>query len=112
MRLRNPETGVIPQDMRARELAFAKKLPVKQTLAAKNGTAEEWSYRGPDNVGGRTRALAIDINYDGSTNQRILAGGVSGGMYKSEDGGASWQLTSNLDQIASVNGCSTGPKQP
>ena len=112
MRLRNPETDVIPQNMRARELAFAKKLPIKRTFSPKQRSAETWSYRGPDNVGGRTRALAIDINFDGSSNRRILAGGVSGGMYKSEDGGASWELTSNLDEIASVTAVAQDPSNP
>ena len=111
MRLRNPETGEIPSDMRKRELAFVENLPSKPSFAAKNG-AETWSYRGPNNVGGRTRALAIDINYDGSSNQRILAGGVSGGMYKSEDSGQSWTLTSDQSKLASVTAVAQDPNNP
>lgn len=44
-----------------------------------------WTHRGPWNVGGRTRALALDIS--DPTEQTILAGGVSGGMWRSTDGG-------------------------
>ncbi|MBA6156695.1 thrombospondin type 3 repeat-containing protein [Tenacibaculum sp. S7007] len=39
-----------------------------------------WVERGPDNVGGRTRALIFDPN--DSTNETVFAGGVSGGLWK------------------------------
>ena len=46
-----------------------------------------WSGLGPDNVGGRTRAIVIDRN-----NPNImLAGGVAGGVYVSFDASQSWQ---------------------
>jgi len=45
-----------------------------------------WTQRGPDNVAGRSRSIAID-----PTNpQRIWVGAVSGGLWKSDNGGASW----------------------
>ena len=40
----------------------------------------EWEERGPDNVGGRTRALLFDPN--DTTNETVFAGGVSGGLWK------------------------------
>jgi len=104
-RLRDPQTGRIPEKMRARELAFAQKIPNRGLVLKKGETplfAETWSRRGPINVGGRTRALAIDLNYNGNSNRRILAGGASGGMFLSEDDGASWKLTTTLAQLASV----------
>lgn len=46
----------------------------------------KWESKGPDNMGGRTRALVVDKD-----NPNILiAGGVSGGIYKSTDGGITW----------------------
>ena len=39
-----------------------------------------WISRGPDNVGGRTRAIMFDPN--DSTNETVFAGGVSGGLWK------------------------------
>ena len=50
-----------------------------------------WSEIGPYDVGGRTRGLAID-----QRNSNILmAGGASGGIWKSTDGGKTWMLKSN-----------------
>jgi hypothetical protein len=45
-----------------------------------------WEFAGPDNIGGRTKALVID-----NTNPNILyTGGVSGGIFKSTNKGGSW----------------------
>ncbi|MFK5878813.1 MAG: T9SS type A sorting domain-containing protein [Flavobacteriaceae bacterium] len=42
-----------------------------------------WEERGPDNVGGRTRAIMYDPN--DATNKRVFAGGVSGGLWVNDD---------------------------
>src|SRR5205085_7109950 len=62
--LRDPRANAIPDGIRKRELAFARTLPRRvtpgrglTTTAAGNIT---WTERGPNNVGGRTRAFAID----------------------------------------------------
>ncbi|MGB1210242.1 MAG: thrombospondin type 3 repeat-containing protein [Lacinutrix venerupis] len=39
-----------------------------------------WIERGPNNVGGRTRAIMFDPN--DTTNETLFAGGVSGGLWK------------------------------
>ncbi|WP_052158320.1 thrombospondin type 3 repeat-containing protein [Lacinutrix jangbogonensis] len=50
-----------------------------------------WVERGPNNVGGRTRAIMFDPN--DSTNETLFAGGVSGGLWKNikiSDANSSW----------------------
>lgn len=42
-----------------------------------------WQERGPNNVGGRTRAIAFDPN-DG-TNKKVWAGGIGGGLWYTND---------------------------
>ncbi len=42
--------------------------------------SNSWVERGPDNVGGRTRALVFDPN--DATQETVYAGGVSGGLWK------------------------------
>ncbi len=45
-----------------------------------------WVERGPNNIGGRTRAIIIDP----SNVNRMFAGSVGGGIWRSTNGGASW----------------------
>ena len=91
-RLMDPAIGAIPPMIREKELAFAATLPDDRSAQARRvGINGDWNFRGPWNVGGRTRALAIDV-----TNENVLlAGGVSGGMWRSTDGGNSWSRVSD-----------------
>ena len=106
--LRNPATNEIPFNIREKELQFAKSI---QTAEKKVATMTEplskafnlsnWESIGPNNIGGRTRALAYDIS--DNTFNTILAAGISGGMWKTTDGGTSWNRTTTLQQLAAVS---------
>ena len=65
-----------------------------------------WKEAGPIDVGGRTRALAVDVTNPNT----ILAGGVSGGMWKSTDKGATWQMKSTTSQVLSVTSLAQDPR--
>lgn len=83
----NPPGGQLPPDIRKRELDFAKK--IKSNNSASRAIGDYiWKHRGPINVGGRTRALVQDITNDNI----IIAGGVSGGLWRSTDKGLHWDL--------------------
>lgn len=105
MRLRDPQTGKIPTGIREKELAFASELPgfVSPILKQNNASSLElpsltWKSRGPWNLGGRTRAFALDV-----TNENILiAGAASGGMWRSTNSGASWTMTTGIQQHRSI----------
>ncbi|HEX6981760.1 MAG TPA: T9SS type A sorting domain-containing protein [Balneolaceae bacterium] len=101
--LRDPATNSYPEDLRARELSYARSLPtfrqVKSKMKGKAAQVEgfNWSSAGPTDVGGRTRALAVDRR-DSSI---VIAGGVSGGIWKSNDGGDTWQMkTPDLENLS------------
>lgn len=100
MKYRDPATGTIPTDVREMERRFAARMSGAYG-AVKHGDhlqQERWQSRGPWNVGGRTRAFALD-----ATDERTLvAGGISGGMWRSTDGGLAWTKTTTPDQIHSV----------
>jgi photosystem II stability/assembly factor-like uncharacterized protein len=64
-----------------------------------------WFFRGPDNIGGRTRAFLIDRN---NPNLRF-AGAVSGGLYRSETGGSSWVSVNAMQENLNVS-CITQTK--
>jgi len=97
-RLRNPITNEIPRNIGIKEIAFVNKL-AKQTSKTHHSITDEWVSRGPYNIGGRTKALALDILDENV----ILAGCVSSGMWKSTDGGSSWTKTTAPDQLHSVS---------
>lgn len=58
-----------------------------------------WTEMGPNNIGGRTRALMIDKDYSNV----IYAGGVAGGLFKTKSSGTVW---SRLN-LYTINGSDT-----
>ncbi len=105
LKYRDLVTGVIPEGIRDRELAFAEQLPGSTAAilaATKQGEDVQqygaWTHRGPANIGGRTRAIAFDVDNDAT----MLAGAVSGGVWKTTDSGSTWKLTTRPFQLHSV----------
>ncbi|MBX7045476.1 MAG: T9SS type A sorting domain-containing protein [Ignavibacteria bacterium] len=103
-KLRDPVTNKIPENIRQKELEFASKLPKREGDAP---NALTWSERGPNNVGGRTRAILGDIN-DTSI---IIAGGISGGIWRSTNSGVNWVERTTLTQLHNST-CITQDKRP
>ncbi len=62
-------------------------------------TDHYWNEMGPDNIGGRTRAIAAVIPQDGSEETVLYAGAISGGLWKSDNGGNDWNQLFGLDQM-------------
>ncbi|MGB0522091.1 MAG: CARDB domain-containing protein [Flammeovirgaceae bacterium] len=95
LRHKNPSTGAIDAGIQGRSLAFAKSLNTSfagaRTTAAGDQTSP-WTQRGPYNVGGRTRAIGYDVRNE----DILLAGSVSGGMWRSTDQGANWTRVTAL----------------
>lgn len=91
LKKQNPNTKEIPKNIHLDEHAFVNKI-------AQANTTIDWFSRGPLNVGGRTRALALDIDDD----KRILVGGVSGGIWYSNDLGTSFNKATTPQQFHSV----------
>ncbi|MCX6155535.1 MAG: T9SS type A sorting domain-containing protein [Candidatus Kapabacteria bacterium] len=110
MKLRDPLTKNIPENIRARELAFAQTLPGAMIdLKYRNNfmAANNWKRLGPYNVGGRTRAIEIDVDNENI----IIAAGVSGGIWRSTDAGNSWTRALKPNQLSSVT-CITQDTRP
>ena len=105
--LADPKTGEISPDMRKKELGFAasQQQLLNATLLAPNDGSQatsvqdlNWSQVGPSNFGGRTRALGMDVRDE----NLLLAGGVSGGVWRSVNQGESWVRSSTPEEIQSV----------
>jgi len=106
--LRDPATNEIPPNIRQRELAYARTLPKTDlTLTNRAGLLQfDWQEAGPNDVGGRTRALAVDV----TNSNVIIAGGVSGGIWKSTDNGQSWLCKSDPSVNLSVTSVAQDPR--
>jgi parallel beta-helix repeat protein len=98
--LADPATGKIPREapILAANAALKAK-PFKPAPYAQLTPAELTVVpRGPNNLGGRTRALGIDKR----NAQIMMAGSVSSGLYRSTNGGTTWNRIAPIGQIHNV----------
>ena len=102
MKLKDPQTGMIPSGIRARELAYVSRLPMHST---KEG--QSWTWRGPANIGGRMLCIVVDI----ADEYHLLAGSASGGMWESPDRGLNWHKSTSPDAEQSAT-CLVQDKRP
>lgn len=89
------------RSMRAFSVTLDRERPSLAARALSRNTAADatlarWSWLGPGNIGGRTRTLVIDPQQT----ETMYTGGVSGGVWKTTDGGAAWRPTG--DTLANI----------
>ena len=104
--LKNPHTGKIPALIREKEVSFSKRILEETNKSTSARRSDRWRNRGPFNVGGRTRALALDRRNENI----ILAAGVSGGLWRSQDGGNSWKEVTDNSQPPSITCIAQDPR--
>lgn len=102
---RDPETGVIPAGAGIFDLEIAKEID-QNAPARKSNVTLSWDHAGPNNVGGRTRALAADKDNP----DVLLAGAVAGGIWKSEDSGQSWRQVANTNLLPGITSIAQDPR--
>ena len=92
-RLKSNENGEIPIQavLQARRDVESR----KSNRSSSSNTTLLWTEMGPDNVGGRTRAILIDKD----NSNKIYAGGVSGGLWRSDNAGLTWNIVPGTDQL-------------
>lgn len=103
MMLVDPKTGELPPGIKHLEHEFAKRFknneePLPSIEGAEGTENLDWESIGPNNIGGRTRAIAMDVRDENV----MLAAGVSGGVWRTEDGGNTWTKTTAPQQLHSV----------
>ena len=85
MRTINPLTGQVDVDAAYDGYQQAEMMSFNKTGLGSG--LLQWTEMGPDNIGGRCRAIIIDKD----SNNVIYAAGVTGGIFKSNDAGATWK---------------------
>jgi hypothetical protein len=112
--IKDPVTNGIPARIHERELAAARLIPLKGSTplgASRNNALNTYYPAGPNNQGGRTRAFAYDLRFNGVSNRVMICGGVSGGIMRSNDGGLTWTRVSPDNEIHNVT-CITQDPRP
>ncbi len=92
----NQITGEINYDEVMAGINQANKLPKSKASLGLN-----WRFKGPDNIGGRTRAFIIDRN----NKNHLLTAGVAGGVFESFDAGQTWNeydLTYSVKNVSCI----------
>jgi photosystem II stability/assembly factor-like uncharacterized protein len=79
-----------------------------QVLASIGAAARPWTWLGPSNWGGRTRAFAIDP----TDPDVMLAAGITGGVWRSEDAGKLWSPLTDTFSNISVGVLELDPSNP
>ena len=69
-----------------------------QNMSYAKTTAFSFVEEGPDNVGGRTRAISVHPTND----DYIIAGAVTGGLFKSTNGGNNWNRVQGWDNATEL----------
>jgi Secretion system C-terminal sorting domain len=108
MLLVDPATGRIPREagLRAGEAAKkAKDFKIPSSLNTRSPSIGV-TQRGPNNLGGRTRAIGIDVR----NASIMIAGSVSSGVYRSTDGGGSWTRVAPIGQIHNITSIAQDPR--
>ena len=101
MRL-NEKTGTIEYEWVAEAISKAYN---KQSLNRRLNKAINWTNLGPDNIGGRVRAL----QFDKDSLRNMWLGCVSGGMWKSNTSGQSWYPVTAPEQNQHVTAVAQTP---
>jgi hypothetical protein len=101
------ENGEISADIYAESQEQYNELIAQQGLNAASAGIDtgSWNWIGPGNIGGRVRALAIHP----SDKNIMWAGGISGGIWKTINGGASWQIQDDFMESMAVTSIVINP---
>ncbi len=107
------KTGQVPRERLLTAYKYAdslRKTPSnKRVLGAIGGIL--WEERGPNNVGGRTRAVMYDLN--DATGKTVWAGGVGGGLWKTTDITAStvqWTASNDFFSNLAITAIAQDPR--
>jgi hypothetical protein len=105
--LHDPATGVIPRDAFQKDVALLAAIKDRQSHAGFRQTINNaYTAAGPSQNGGRTRAVAYDLRNNGV----MLAAGISGGIFRSTDGGANWSFSNPINDVRIVSCFAQDPR--
>jgi hypothetical protein len=84
--------GIPPANSTSQALAHIRRM---QPMASSRYDLPKWLERGPTNIPGRTKCIAIDP----TDPKKYILATAGGGLWRSADGGATWTNTDGLPRI-------------
>lgn len=111
---RDPATGEVPRERLWQAIAMAEDLRAQMVQGKVAGALSmNWTERGPSNVGGRTRAILVDLA--DPSRKTIFSAGVGGGVWKTTDITApvtAWTSVNDLFANIAVTAMCQSPLSP
>src|SRR4030095_3748777 len=107
--IKDPVLNQLPRNIAVREMSQAFTILQKQynnNIIARGDNLNTYLPAGPNNIGGRTRAIAFDKR----NSNIIIAGCISGGIYRSSDGGNNWTRVTPQDQLHNFSTVAQDPR--
>ncbi|MFQ5629704.1 MAG: WD40/YVTN/BNR-like repeat-containing protein, partial [bacterium] len=98
--------GTADRDAHLQAIASAKAM--NRRLKKSASRQAEWEFVGPTNIGGRIS----DLEYDPINPQTIYAGAATGGVFKSTDGGETWQPVFDDQAVLPIGDIAIDSKNP
>ncbi|MCU0421796.1 MAG: PKD domain-containing protein [Bacteroidia bacterium] len=109
---KDPKTGEVPKERLMEAYAYMQEI-IKGRWGKAAIAGVNWQERGPNNCGGRTRSICVDLN--DVTGKTIWAGSVAGGLWKTTDITASqpnWTNTNEFFDNMAITTITQAPKNP
>ncbi len=106
---RDPASNTVPR----KKLLVAKRYAKQRNAVKSEIPGIVWEERGPDNIGGRTRALLFDAN--DSSGETVWAGSVGGGIWKTtniSDAAPTWTQVDDFFENIAVTTIAQDPSNP
>jgi hypothetical protein len=103
-----PGDTQLPFDKYAAARAHARQMPAfsfARPQASNPSFSNGWTSLGPGNVGGRTRSILIDP----TSPSTVYAGAVTGGVWKTTDGGNTWTPLTDLLPVLNIGALAMDP---
>jgi photosystem II stability/assembly factor-like uncharacterized protein len=112
---KDPKTGKVPRsELEKARVEMSRMIQKNKSSRLQSAIPNvKWTERGPNNVGGRTRAFLWDPN--DASKKKVWAGGISGGLWYNNnilDDNYSWVKVNDLWENISIGWIAADPSNP
>ena len=113
IRTMDPALGYIPRERLIEAIEFTRQRQAEMVTSRGSITEAAWREQGPNNIGGRTRTIHVDLN--DPTGETVWAGAVSGGLWKTtqfSDPDPQWQKFDDFFDNLAIGALAQDPNDP